>query len=532
MGRTLPRVLISFREDPLRRWLALSLAFSVTAVLPLASGAPAGAAGPARNGGDDAVVVAVLDFGLNPYHWDFLASKMPQHKDADSSNDLPLNRPANEWLSGFPSPSKEFASFEKFRLSLEAKNPDVPFEGLKQKDAAKWQAVKQSSPEEMHAYWMPGTKVIGAMTFDTSAKIIGSSNSHGVGTTSSAVGNIHGTCPECLLFFIELGSREDSEAAIEWAMSQPWIDAISNSYGFSAAFRDRIYSGSDVEAQRKASERGQTVFFSAGNGNDGAFVVPNTTSFSSQEGPDWIVTVGAISPGPDNYYGPPGPGSATHASYSGHGKPSDIAGIGSRYPTAYNAPIVGGTGTSGFGGTSNATPQIAGTYSKLLYEARRALPGPSRVQKNGVIAKGQFKCAPENPRCELRDGVLTAEELRLRLFHSAEHTEAGYTVAGYGTTQSDKEHEFLNEGHGSYFGLETGKRAKYMKEFHRIAAPLFGQAKSPKRPDGEREWMIVDSYCRQKMWGSWNDGYYKVDSTELPPADPDWPLRTAYMQGC
>ncbi|MGI8773851.1 MAG: S8 family serine peptidase [Actinomycetota bacterium] len=521
------------QEAPLYRWFAALMSVAVLAPVSVEARDP----GPPRErsttqGAGDAVVVAVLDFGLNPYHWDFLSSKMPQHSDSDPANDLPLDRPANEWLPGFPAPSKEFASFDKLDLTLEAENAQMPFEGLKQKDQAKWTGVKKSLTDEMHAYWMPGTKVIGAMTFSSSEKIIGTASSHGVGTTSSAVGNIHGTCPECLLFFIELGSVAESEAAIEWAMSQPWIDAISNSYGFSAAYRDRIYSGSDVDAQREASERGQTVFFSAGNGNDGAFVVPNTTSFSSQEGPDWIVTVGAVSPGPDNHYGPPGPGSAAHASYSGHGKPSDVAGVGSKYPTAYNAAMVGETGSSGFGGTSNATPQIVGTYSRLLHEVRRALPGPSRIQRNGVIAKGRFRCAGKNPKCELRDGVLTAEELRLRLFHSAVHTEAGYTVGGFGTLPSEREHEFLNEGHGSYFGLETGKRSEYMKEFRRIAGPLFGRAKSPERPEGEHEWMVVDSYCRQKMWGKWSDGYYKPDTTELPPPDPDWPLRTAYMEGC
>jgi hypothetical protein len=508
------------------------MAVMVLAPASVAARSPETSTRVASRGGGDAVVVAILDYGLNPYHWDFLAGKMPQHRDSDPSNDLPLHRPANEWLRGFPSPTKEFASFGRLGLSLETKNAETPFDALKQRDQAKWNAVKKSSPGELHAYWIPGTKIIGAMTFNNSAKIVGGASDHGVGTTSSAVGNIHGTCPECLLFFIELGSVSESEAAIDWAMSQPWIDAISNSYGFSAAYRDRIYSGSNVEVQRKASQRGQTVFFSAGNGNDGAFVAPNTTSFSSQEGPDWIVTVGAISPGPDNHYGPPGPGSATHASYSGHGKPADIAGIGSRYPTAYGSASVGGTGNSGFGGTSNATPQIAGTYSRLLYEVRRAIPGPSRVQRNGVIAQGRIKCASKHPKCELRDGALTAEELRLRLFQSATHTEAGYTIGGYGTLPADREHEFLNEGHGSYYGLETGKRSAYMKEFSSIAAPLFGTAKPPKRPEGEREWMIVDSYCRQKQWGEWNDGYYKVDTTELPPDDLAWPLRTAYKQAC
>lgn len=493
----------------------------------------------AVDGRGDATVVAVLDFGLNPYHWDFLSSRMPQHSNGDKSDDLPLSRPPHEWIPNFPNPDREFVRYGALDLSLEEKNAEAQLEEQKGKDQAEWAKVAPSTPGAMNYYWIPDTKVIGAMTFDSDSKIVGVDSSHGVGTTSSSVGNLHGTCPECLLFFIELGTAADSEKAIEWAMEQPWIDVITNSYGFSAAYRDRIYSGSNVEAQAKASARGQTIFFSAGNGNDGAFVVPNTTSFSSQEGPDWIVTVGAISPGPDNYYYKNDPNAldaadktSYHGSYSGHGKPSDIAGIGSNYPSAYYSEAVGGTGTRGFGGTSNATPQVAGTYARALYVARRAMAGDSKIQKGGVIAKGRFDCGRVREKCELRDGELTAVELRQRLFEGALHTEAGMNAGGYGNIPATQEEEFMNEGHGSYFGLETGKWADYMAEFARVVGPIFGTEKTIDRPAGELEWMIVDSYCRQQQWGSWNDGYYQVDKTELPPDDPIWPLRTSYKHSC
>lgn len=487
----------------------------------------------------DAVVVAVLDGGITPYHWDYVASKMPQHLDKDSRNDLPLNRPPDEWLPGFPSPKKSFDDYAALDLTLEEKNADMAPATLDAGDAAVWAKVKQSTRDEINYYWMPGTKVIGAIDFGT-RKLHSATGAHGVGTTSSSVGNLHGTCPECLLVFIDIGS--DGEGAIEWAMSQPWIDVISNSYGYSLAYRDRIYSGSDTEAQRKASERGQTVLFSAGNGNDGAFAVPNTTSFSSQEGPDWIVTVGAITPGEDNYYyqeGVPGPTdepadkTAYHASYFGHGKPADIAGIGGNYPSAYTATTIGGTGVSGFGGTSNATPQVAGTYARALYMARKAMAGASRIQRDGVIAFGDYRCGPKRPGCELSDGELTAEELRTRLFHGALHTDMGFSgPGGYGQAPAVGEEEFLNEGHGSYFGRETGRFKDYLKEFDRVVGPLLGRAKTIERPAGELEWMIVDSFCRQHIWGSWKDGYFLEGKTELPGSDPMWPVRSAIEEGC
>jgi Subtilase family len=488
-------------------------------------------------GVDDATVVAVIDFNFVPYHWDFLASKMPQHLDSDPSNNLPLDRAPHEWLPGFASP-KSFDSYNQLKLNLEEKKPDAELAQLSALDQKKWAGVKLSTREELNYYWMPGTKVIGALDFGGS-RMLGAPGDHGQGTTSSSVGNLHGTCPECLLVFININTVEDGEAAIEWALDQPWIDAISNSYGFSAAVRDRLYSGSDVKAQRRASERGQTVFFSAGNGQDGSFVAPNTTHFSSQEGPDWIVTVGAISPGEDNYYyregytGHEADQTAYHSSYSGHGKPSDVAGIGSNYPSAYTAETVGATGSSGFGGTSNATPQITGTYARALYLSRLALDGPSRIQKDGVIATGSpFACGKARRDCELRDGKLTASELRTRLFHGAVHTAAGMTPAGYGSAPPIGEEEFLNEGHGSYFGRETRVLFDYLKEFQRIMGPLTGAKKALKRPEGEREWMIVDSYCRQNLWGSWKGGYYVEGKTELPGSDPQYPTRSQMEATC
>jgi len=468
---------------------------------------------------EDAVVVAVIDSRFSPYHWDFVGSRMPQHLDKNPANDLPLDRPPHEWLPGAPNPGA-FASYERLPLSLEEKNPDASLAALGARDGEKWATVKQSRAKKMHYYWLPGTKVIGALDF-AGDKIHGASSDHGMGTTSVSVGNLHGTCPECLLVYISYGDAKNGERAIEWAMRQPWIDVITNSYGFSTVGRDRIYSGSDTRLQRTASARGQTIFFSAGNGNDGSFIAPNTTSFSSQEGPDWIVTVGAVSPG-------------NHASYSGQGRPADIAGIGGSYPASYSATTVSETGQTGFGGTSNATPTIAGLYARALLRAREDLPGPSRIQKNGTIASGgSYRCASVRSSCELGDGKLTAVELRRRLFHGAQHTAAGTTPGplGIGDVPPVGEEEFMSEGHGSYFAREDKGNA-WLAEFDRILAPMEGRKRPLDRPDGERDWMIVDSFCRQHLWGSWGEGYFRRGETKLPGYDPQWPVRSAIEAGC
>jgi hypothetical protein len=506
---------------------------------PRAPGTPITVAPPRIEGGvDDAVVIAVLDSGINPYHFDFSASRMPQHQDAIPENDLPLGRPATEWLPGVAGAG--FKEFERVELHL-SDDPKAKADSLVKEDPKLTEATP-STPDAIHGYWFPGTKIIGAVNFSDDGDLWLGDDAHGVGTTSSAVGNLHGTCPECLLLFVDFGdSAAEGEAAIDWVMKQPWIDAISNSYGYSLAVRDRVYSGSSTDVQKSASERGQTVFFSAGNGNDGAFYVPNTTTYSSQEGPDWIVTVGAVSPPDDAYYDPiadPEEEGQESSSYTGAGKPADVAGIGADYPTAYTAAEIGATGDLGFGGTSNATPQLAGLYGRALYLSRVALRGPSRSQEGGVIASGDpVACGAERPGCELADGRLTAAELRTRMFHGAVHTGQGMGVYGQGVAEEPSvppvgEDEFLNEGHGSYMGRVSKDGTAWLREFGRFFDPILGTKPVLQRPDGELEWMIVDSYCRQENWGAWSGGYYVEGQTQLPGDDDGWPVRSMRERTC
>jgi hypothetical protein len=174
-------------------------------------------------------------------------------------------------------------------------------------------------------------------------------------------------------------------------------------------------------------------------------------------------------------------------------------------------------------------------YANALLQARRALPGPSRSQADGVIATGTsaVACGAARPGCELGDGVLTAAELRTRLFEGAVHTEEGLSpgAADEVVLPVIGEEEFLAEGHGSYFGRFESDEA-WRAEMARITDPLFGTAPTASRPAGEREWMIVDSFCRQSLWGRWSDGYYVDGTTPLPADDPSFPARSAMRHGC
>jgi hypothetical protein len=512
----------------MRKTIAIALALA-SSILPLA-GSSAASGRPVRSvigvsyapdalGGDDAVVLAIIDYTFSPYHWDYLASKMPQHLDDDPTNDLPLHTAPHKWLRGFPAPGKAFASYESLDLTLDEKNPDTVLQSLDAKDKEKWESVARSTRDEINYYWLPDTKVVGAIEFG-SQKIHGSSAEHGTGTTSVSVGNLHGTCPECLLVFIDIETADEAVQALAWAMDQPWIDAVSNSYGNGDTI-PKVYNGDDADAQRKASERGQTIFFSAGNGFENAFTVPNPTYLSSEKGPDWLITVGAVSP-------------TTQGSYVGHGKPADVSGVGRGYPSAYSAGTVSETGPSGFSGTSNAAPTVAGMYLRSLYQARADLDGPSRVQHDGVVAAGGgVRCGAKRRKCELGDGVLTAAELRRRLLLGAVHTTAGTSdpedLAG---VPAVGEEEFLAEGHGTYLARSSGETKPWLAELARILGPLYGRAPELERPAGEREWMIVDSFCRQEIWGQWKGGYYVGGKTDLPGPDPAYPIRSALERGC
>lgn len=490
-------------RSPLSALLALTMLLAVLG----GTGATAESEGPVPPA-ERAVVVAVIDSAMSPYHWDFLADEMPQ---AHAGTPLPLDDAPDTWLPGFSTAG--LASYEDLPITLgQFEDDHVP--GLIQGDQELWEEFPRSSPDEVHYRWIPGTKVIGALAFNTSA-FVGDNNQHGAKSASVSVGNFHGTCPECLLVHIRYGGAEGGEQAIEWALEQDWIDVITNSYGFSAVQRDRLYSGSDTEASRAASERGQTILFSSGNGQANTFTAPNTTYFSSQEGPDWMLTVGAVTP--------------SGGGFTGSGKPADVAAPGMAYPSMGGTTV---TGTGTFSGTSNATPTTAGFYGSALGWAREALGG-GRLQSDGVIARGEaMACGAANAQCELADGELTAAELRTRLLEGAVRTPQGPNVSLVDAPLpvTADEYELASKGHGVYFGRLSGDEG-WAEEATRITGPMDGSAEVLDRPQGERDWMVVDSYCRQSIWGTWADGYWS-EGDPLPGPDPLWPGRSALAATC
>ncbi|HVE73676.1 MAG TPA: S8/S53 family peptidase [Mycobacteriales bacterium] len=499
----------------MRARLLVVLSLLAGLAIPLAHG-HASSTPPRSTPEEDVVVVAVVDDSFSPYHYDFLGSRMPQHKNATRADDLPLRTSPAKWIPGFPKPSS-FASYGALPITL-ATDPTENPATLSAKDSGVWNGMTASSRTQVNYRWIPGTKIVGAVDFSGN-KVRNSgtapNRSHGGGTSAVSTGNEHGTCPECVVVLVTFGGS-DGEAATDWAMSQPWIDVVTHSYGYSTVAYDKIYKGSDLAKQRSAVERGQAVFWSASNGQVNAFDAPTTTYFSSAKGPDWLITVGASAP--------------SGANYTGSGKTVDLASIGSAYPS------MGGTTVSGegtFSGTSNATPVVAGMYARALWWARTQLSGPSRAQRQGVIATGGgVRCGAARRACELGDGVLTRPELTKRLFEGAIRTPQGPTpVTDLGTPVTTPEYDFAAEGYGTYFA-RAKSTSQWQEEHARITGPLGGTTAALTRTGDERDWMVVDSFCRQEIWGSWTGGSYVAGRTALPGPSPLWPLRSALEATC
>lgn len=472
----------------------------VRARVTTADGLEVEVAAPVRARGDLArplTVVAVIDGSFSPYHYDFLGAQHPWNRDADPANDIDFTEHPAAYVA-------DLVDVTPVQITLPT-SASANVDALRTvTDRTAWSWMERSTAAAPKAYWFPGTKVVAALKFSASFQDVNAA--HGSASASVAAGNWRGTCPECVFVLIS-GS---SDAALAWASAQPWIDVVTNSYGAgsvvqanTAGFtRDNAYWRSPVDATRAASEAGQVIVFSAGNGFLNAFDVPMLTYWSSQKGPDWMVTVGAVDPD-------------AKQTYSGAGKPVDVSSIGSSYP-ASGGTTANGTGTHS--GTSNAAPVTAGTFAKALQGAREALGDATPGHAGGVVAQGApVACGAAVPACALGDGVLTRRELEAAVYASVLPSETGVAAD---TTWPTTPLAYYYQGHGVIVGRIDGQAA-YDAEWQRIAAHLRGDAPAHARPAGEANWFLVDSKCRQHLWGAWSGGLYAGGPLALDPvADP------------
>ncbi|HEX2294136.1 MAG TPA: S8 family serine peptidase [Actinomycetota bacterium] len=336
------------------------------------------------------VVIAFVDSGVNPYHQDFRAPEFVHHP--------------SKYIEGYPAEAQ--ALRPSFALA-DAKGYDA----ARAKDDAMWKTAKRDQ-----LYWFPGTRIIGGISRaagDTSGewqeRAILDDQGHGTGVVSVGAGQHFGSNPNALIVMVEgLGER-----SLDWATSQPWIDIVSNSWGNTA----NLPLG-DPESTRVATQRGQTVVFSAGNGatnTNSSTVFPpggpvedpckcktpdsDNSMTDPWSGPSWLLTIGAASP-------------INGQAHWWHSIPVDVASFGSKWRAAGAwgvKPVVDeeNVETRDFGGTSCAAPTTAGVLSSIIERARIELGDTTGGQRpDQVVAVGKKKLA-SGP---LDDGKLTRLE--------------------------------------------------------------------------------------------------------------------------
>jgi hypothetical protein len=420
-------------------------------------------------------VLAVNDTGVNPYHFEFSADTYPDPDVLALTNGF--TKHPSEYIPGYPKDAQAI--------------PMTPGKGyFPREDATLWDLKSATRPNGLEfgkLYWIPGTKIVGAIqpgTFSCSnctagAHVILDDDGHGSGSTSVSTGNRYGYCPTCLLVISKgLSSAHTATSSFSW------VDIQSNSWGTVAnAPLDLGFQlvGLDPgKNARLAVERGQTVLFAAGNGTGNAFESTSPTYGTSTTGPDWNVVVGAIRR--DNERAIVGDGTPAHLSSWGDG----------------NLPSACRTGTvsqCAFGGTSAATPYTSGIFGTVLTEIRRRIGDGGAGQRPGQVVAEGFPVAGSP---YLSDGKLTRAELREAILKTAfplnqDNTQQIPIFPYPWTAPYNGDINVLFEG----YGAATPNSAK------RAIDVLLGKAQLPAR-DAEDRFFQLDRQIRDSLWGGYD----------------------------
>lgn len=419
------------------------------------------------NADDETVVVAVVDTGINPYHDEFSAESYP--------GELNLSEHPGTYLESY------LDDAPSLNLSLgDPYDPAVAQDG--------WASVAEDQ-----LYWIPGTKIVGAYHGGgalASGDPVIDDNGHGTASASVAVGNTLGSCERCLLVAVE-GSD-----GLSWALSQPWIDFVSNSWspftnlGSPTAGQDGLDPmgfNNGIPAQTRAAvTRGQTVLFSASNGEPTSYAAPEPTYTSHTSGPDWVMTVGATDKFDDCDC------SGDEGFIATAGQPVDVASYAvGEIPAADHQSS---DGLTEHGGTSAATPIVAGVMGQTLLSAREALGDTAGGTHDRVIAEGAPVSGPHDGL--LADGELTRAELEQAIKLTAQHTHSTW-ISGYpthvGTAPVPNEllaGQFAVEGWG-VVAERTGANATDV---------VLGEQPLPNRPLDQAA-ADADEASREALWG-------------------------------
>jgi hypothetical protein len=262
------------------------------------------------------VVVAVIDSGINPYHEYFNAGGSLYGK----------SRPT----SVTPAVLKEFGIGKDQIIKL-TRTGNFPADFAK--DKAKFDKIEKGEP-----YWFAGTNIIG-ISFAEGAPLRpdGTASPHGIGTAASVLG----ANKDAIVVAVE-DINEDSE---KWAFTHPAVDIITTSYG------PPVPTLSNLSSSYTGVVTNGKAHFGAAT-NDPQYAGTDATS-----GPWWTIGVAGFEEGDSN-----------GRQLTSGSVPDFVGDFTQDLPYCRSCE----EGTRSVGGTSFATPRSAGTFSKVLLEARRA----------------------------------------------------------------------------------------------------------------------------------------------------------------
>lgn len=423
-------------------------------------------------------VIGIADSGINPYHAEFSAATYPDPELLALTRGFTIH--PSEYIPGYPEEAQALPI-----TTGQGYYPD--------QDQHLWSG--NETIEAGQLYWIPGTKIIGAIddggstgaTSGADGHPILDDNGHGTGSSSVAAGNRYGYCPTCLLVHVE-ALNEDVVAGFDW------VDLSSNSFGAIGGVPLGLLDAGGDNAEsptRVAAERGQLTFFSAGNGTGNAFATtPILTHGSDPNGGDWVITVGATRE--DNQGAIVSDGFPVHISALGDG---DL-------PSACRTGV---TGQCMFGGTSAASPYTAGAFGAILTAVRDALGDPVAGQRPGqVVAEG--RPVPGSPY--LSDGQLTRAELRAVGLKTA----APRSTYGDSGVPVDTGFPFPWTYSGPQYVWFEGYGSSGPAHAARAVEVLLGEAELPDR-SAQDEFFAMDCDVREGLYGGYDrDGDGEPDT--------------------
>lgn len=244
----------------------------------------------------------------------------------------------------------------------------------------------------------------------------GDARAHGTATSAAAAGLRTGTSPDSLIMFVP----GTGEPAYGWVARQNWIDVASTSvYDIPTTGQCDGNAGA-----RQLHRNGGLLFSSAGNTID--YYEP----LSAPNGLPEVFQVGGVDSNGRTWL----PGHLEAPSpFLTAGNVVRPYEVGARYSFPSAAPN-SFTGQQVFGGTSGATPTVAGYGAELISEARRLLGSTGPRSSNALASRRPGHTSPS--RGPLADGRFTRDELVDLLHRTATPYEpagpARYAIEGYG----------------------------------------------------------------------------------------------------